>query len=46
MYTLDEINKDDTLLPGITLGAIALDSCNSPSLALNQSLSFIKGKDA
>lgn len=43
MYTLDEINKDDTLLPGITLGAIALDSCNSPSLALNQSLSFIKG---
>ncbi|XP_063870187.1 metabotropic glutamate receptor 3-like [Scylla paramamosain] len=43
LFAVDEVNADEALLPGITLGVIVLDSCNSPSLALNQSLGFIKG---
>lgn len=43
LYTLDQVNRDPDLLPGITLGALVLDSCNAPSLALNQTLGFIKG---
>ena len=43
LFTLEEINNDPTLLPGITLGGVALDSCNSPRIGLRQSLAFIKG---
>ncbi|KAK7015134.1 hypothetical protein SK128_026155 [Halocaridina rubra] len=43
LYTVDEINENPDLLPGIKLGVLALDSCNSPSLALKQTLGFIKG---
>ncbi|XP_068226599.1 metabotropic glutamate receptor 3-like isoform X2 [Palaemon carinicauda] len=43
LYTLDEINSNPDLLPGIKLGALVMDSCNSPTLALDQSLGFIKG---
>lgn len=35
MYTLDYINNS-TMLPGFTLGAIALDSCDSEAYALDQ----------
>ncbi|KAK2726593.1 hypothetical protein QYM36_007438 [Artemia franciscana] len=42
-YTLDLINKNESLLPNITLGLIAVDSCDSPTHALDQSLIFIKG---
>lgn len=45
LFTLDEVNRDKNLLPGIKLGVIALDSCNSPNLALTQCLHFIKGED-
>ncbi|XP_063611508.1 metabotropic glutamate receptor-like [Penaeus indicus] len=44
LYTLDQINQNSDLLPGITLGALALDSCESPSVALDQALGFIKGR--
>ncbi|KAJ9573800.1 hypothetical protein L9F63_008837, partial [Diploptera punctata] len=43
LYTLEEINKDATLLPGIKLGMIAFDSCDSPAYGLQQSLDFVKG---
>ncbi|XP_066941461.1 metabotropic glutamate receptor 3-like isoform X1 [Macrobrachium rosenbergii] len=43
LYTLDEINSNADFLPGIKLGALIMDSCNSPSIALDQSLGFIKG---
>lgn len=43
LYTLDQINQNSAVLPGITLGALALDSCESPGVALDQALGFIKG---
>lgn len=43
-YTLDQINRDPHLLPNITLGVVALDSCDNIVNALDQCLDFIKGK--
>jgi hypothetical protein len=43
LYTLEQINKDTDLLPGIKLGMIAFDSCDSPSYGLEQALDFVKG---
>ncbi|RXG69760.1 putative metabotropic glutamate receptor mgl-1, partial [Armadillidium vulgare] len=42
LFTLDEINENKDLLPGFTLGGLALDSCNSPEVALQQSLRYMK----
>jgi hypothetical protein len=46
LYTLQLINKDPDLLPGIKLGMIAYDSCDSPAYALEQTLDIIKGRAA
>ncbi|XP_067127644.1 metabotropic glutamate receptor 3-like isoform X1 [Centruroides vittatus] len=43
VFTLNKINSDPELLPGIKLGILALDSCDSTAYALEQSLDFIKG---
>jgi metabotropic X receptor len=43
LYTLQLINNDPDLLPGIKLGMIAYDSCDSPAYALEQTLDVIKG---
>lgn len=43
LFTLHKINNDSTLLPGISLGVLALDSCDSTEYALEQSLDFVKG---
>lgn len=43
MYTIKKINDDETILPGVRLGVIALDSCDNSAYALEQSLDFIKG---
>ncbi|KAM7310733.1 metabotropic glutamate receptor 2 isoform X2 [Ixodes scapularis] len=43
LYTLQKINNDSALLPGVTLGVLALDSCDSTAYALEQSLDFVKG---
>jgi hypothetical protein len=43
LYTLELINMDPDLLPGIKLGMIAYDSCDSPAYALEQTLDIIKG---
>ncbi|XP_069690823.1 metabotropic glutamate receptor 6-like isoform X3 [Periplaneta americana] len=43
LYTLEQINNDPDLLPGIKLGMIAFDSCDSPAYGLEQSLDFVKG---
>ncbi|XP_076315691.1 metabotropic glutamate receptor 3-like [Tachypleus tridentatus] len=43
LYTLKKINEDPKLLPGVKLGVIALDSCDSTTYALEQTLDFIKG---
>ncbi|XP_046635504.1 metabotropic glutamate receptor 2-like isoform X2 [Daphnia pulicaria] len=42
-YTLDQINRDPNLLPNITLGVLAFDSCDNIVNALDQCLDFIKG---
>ena len=42
LYAIDIINKDDSLLKGITLGANILDTCGRDTYALNRSLEFIR----
>nr|DBA26855.1 TPA: hypothetical protein GDO54_011061 [Pyxicephalus adspersus] len=41
-YTLDRINMNQTLLPNITLGTEIRDSCWHSSVALEQSIEFIR----
>lgn len=41
-YTLNKINLDPTILPGIRLGALVIDSCDSTAYALEQTMDFIK----
>ena len=42
LFTLDEINRNDKLLPGIKLGAIAIDSCDNPIQAAEKTLPLLK----
>nr|XP_046918549.1 metabotropic glutamate receptor-like isoform X2 [Dermatophagoides farinae] len=42
LFAIDKINRDQTLLANIKLGAIILDTCSSDTYALNQSLEFIR----
>ncbi|KAF2357748.1 Receptor ligand binding region [Trinorchestia longiramus] len=44
LHSLDEVNRNSSLLPGVRLGGLALDSCNSPQVALRQSRNFITGQ--
>ena len=43
LYTIQQINRDPDILPGIHLGALIFDSCDNPNYALEQTLNFIKG---
>ncbi|XP_058793488.1 metabotropic glutamate receptor 7-like isoform X2 [Phymastichus coffea] len=43
IYTINQINRDPKILPGIQLGVIAFDSCDNPNYALEQALYFVKG---
>lgn len=43
LFTVDQINKDKSLLPNITLGVKAVDSCDNPVYAAEKSLGLIKG---
>lgn len=42
LYAIDQINKDDRLLPNITLGTVVIDSCSSDTYALEQSMEFVR----
>lgn len=44
LYTIDVINNDSHLLPGITLGVLAKDDCDRDIYGLEQAVDFIKGK--
>ncbi|XP_072551400.1 extracellular calcium-sensing receptor-like [Salminus brasiliensis] len=43
MFAIDEINRDDRLLPNISLGYRMLDSCASPTNVLRAALSLVSG---
>ncbi|XP_076278520.1 metabotropic glutamate receptor 6 [Lasioglossum baleicum] len=43
LYTVERINNDPTMLPGIQLGALAFDTCDNPGYALEQAFYFVKG---
>ncbi|KAK7909662.1 hypothetical protein WMY93_014346 [Mugilogobius chulae] len=42
LLALDEINRDDRILPGMRLGAHILDTCSKDTYALEQSLEFVR----
>ncbi|XP_071082825.1 metabotropic glutamate receptor 3-like [Haliotis cracherodii] len=42
MFTIDEINRNKSVLPGIRLGASIYDTCARATYALEQSLEFIR----
>ncbi|KAG8445925.1 hypothetical protein GDO86_010647 [Hymenochirus boettgeri] len=43
MFAIEEINKDPTLLPNVTLGYHIFDSCNFPPKSLSGLLDMISG---
>ncbi|XP_043266635.1 metabotropic glutamate receptor 1-like [Venturia canescens] len=42
LITLDKINRDNTILPGVTLGLEARDSCWSAPVSLQQSIELVR----
>ena len=43
LFTLDEINASNDLLPNITLGATAYDSCDNPKHAAETAMPLMRG---
>ncbi|RVE45868.1 hypothetical protein evm_009467 [Chilo suppressalis] len=43
LYTLDIINNDLKLIPGVTIGAHVLDDCDKDTYGLEMAVDFIKG---
>ncbi|XP_025106909.1 metabotropic glutamate receptor-like isoform X3 [Pomacea canaliculata] len=43
LFTIDEINRNSSILPGVKLGATIFDTCGLTTYALEQSLEFIRG---
>ncbi|KAH7641893.1 metabotropic glutamate receptor 8-like isoform x1 [Dermatophagoides farinae] len=43
LHTIDYVNSQSNILPGITLGAYILDDCDKDTYGLEQSIDFIKG---
>ena len=41
LFAIEQINHDSSLLPGIELGALILDTCSDDNYALEQSLGFV-----
>ncbi|XP_012230284.1 metabotropic glutamate receptor [Linepithema humile] len=42
LFAVDEINRNETILPDVTLGVHILDTCGRDTYALNQSLHFVR----
>ncbi|KAL7401896.1 hypothetical protein ABVT39_006179 [Epinephelus coioides] len=42
LFAIDRINKDSTLLPGVSLGVHILDTCSRDTYALEQALEFVR----
>uniref|UniRef100_A0A8B9GVW7 G-protein coupled receptors family 3 profile domain-containing protein n=1 Tax=Astyanax mexicanus TaxID=7994 RepID=A0A8B9GVW7_ASTMX len=45
MFAIDEINRDDRLLPNISLGYRIVDSCASPTIVLRAALTLVSGSE-
>lgn len=43
LYTLDIINNELRLIPGVTIGAHILDDCDKDTYGLEMAVDFIKG---
>ncbi|XP_020721541.2 metabotropic glutamate receptor 6 [Bombus terrestris] len=43
LYTIERINENPRILPGVRLGALAFDTCDHPIYALEQAFYFVKG---
>jgi Receptor family ligand binding region len=43
LFTVQQVNNDTKLLPGVRLGVAAFDSCDNPAHAMEQALHFVKG---
>ncbi|QQP57591.1 Metabotropic glutamate receptor [Caligus rogercresseyi] len=43
LFTLDNINEDESILKGVRLGAVAYDSCDDPIFASEQAVPFLEG---
>jgi metabotropic glutamate receptor 2/3 len=41
LFAIEQINNDKTLLPGVELGALILDTCSDDNYALERSLQFV-----
>ncbi|CAF2399975.1 unnamed protein product [Rotaria sp. Silwood2] len=41
LFAIEQINNDTSLLPGIELGALILDTCSDDNYAVEQSLGFV-----
>ena len=44
-FAIDEINRDPSLLPNVTLGYIVYDTCYSLSVAFRSALSLVSGRE-
>ncbi|XP_066579760.1 metabotropic glutamate receptor 3 [Amia ocellicauda] len=42
LFAIDSINRDQSLLPGVSLGVHILDTCSRDTYALEQSLEFVR----
>ncbi|XP_072110572.1 extracellular calcium-sensing receptor-like [Mobula birostris] len=45
IFAIEEINKNENLLPGITLGYQIHDDCSNPTIASKAALALINGED-
>ncbi|CAL7952540.1 unnamed protein product [Xylocopa violacea] len=43
LYTVERINENAAILPGIRLGVLAFDTCDNPGYALQRAFYFVKG---
>ena len=43
LFSLDEVNENDDILPGISLGVSAVDSCDNPLHAAEMAVPLLKG---
>ena len=44
LFAVDQVNRNDTILPYISLGLEVYDTCSSETIALDRALHFVKDK--